>query len=123
MAESESGAIAEPSEEFQEIGNPDGVVTTTDEMSSDGAAHAELGVLLEIGVNLSIEMGSRTIKLKDLLKLSKGSVLELDKTAGDPLDLKVNGSLVARGEVVVVNGKYGIRLTEVVSKSDRMKNI
>lgn len=84
--------------------------------------NTELGMLLGIDVNLSIEMGSKKIKLKDLLNLNKGSVVELNKTAGDPLDIKINGTLIARGEVVVINGKYGIRLTEVSSKSDRFKS-
>lgn len=84
---------------------------------------SDMEMLLDISVNLAVEMGSKNIKLKDLLKLSKNSVIELEKLAGDPLEIKVNGALIAHGEVVVVNGRYGIKLTEVVSKSERIKNI
>lgn len=81
---------------------------------------SKLDLLLDIDVALSIELGSKKMQIKDVLKLGKNSVVELDKSAGDPLDIKANGNLIARGEVVVVNDKYGIRLTEVVNKSKRI---
>lgn len=82
----------------------------------------ELGLLLDIHVLLAIEIGTKQMKVSELMKLNRGSVIELDKAAGEPLDIKANGSLIARGEVVISNGKYGIRLTEVVNKSDRTKS-
>ena len=94
-----------------------------DENMSQDELQSKLGLLYDIDVSLTIELGSKKIKIKDLLNLNKNSVIALDKNAGDPLDVKVNGHLVARGEVVVVNEKYGIRLTEVVSKSKLIENL
>lgn len=80
-------------------------------------------VLQNISVTLSIEVGRAMIKIKDLMRLSQGSVVELDRIAGEPLDLLVNNTVVAQGEVVLVNERYGIRLTRVVPASERMKNL
>ena len=80
-------------------------------------------VLQNISVTLSIEVGRAQIKIKDLMRLTQGSVVELDRIAGEPLDLLVNNTVVAQGEVVLVNDRYGIRLTRVVPASERMRNI
>jgi flagellar motor switch protein FliN/FliY len=72
---------------------------------------------------LSIEVGRAQIKIKDLMRLTQGSVVELDRVAGEPLDLLINNTVVAQGEVVLVNERYGIRLTRVVPASERMKNL
>jgi flagellar motor switch protein FliN/FliY len=80
-------------------------------------------VLQNIVVSLSIEVGRAEIKIKDLMRLSQGSVVELDRIAGEPLDLLVNNSVVAQGEVVLVNDRYGVRLTRVVPSSERLKII
>ncbi|MEY4362700.1 MAG: Flagellar motor switch protein FliN [Pseudomonadota bacterium] len=80
-------------------------------------------VLQNIVVNLSIEVGRAQIKIKDLMRLSQGSVVELDRIAGEPLDLLVNNSVVAQGEIVLVNDRYGVRLTRVVPSSERLKSI
>lgn len=80
-------------------------------------------VLQNIIVNLSIEVGRAQIKIKDLMRLSQGSVVELDRIAGEPLDLLVNNSVVAQGEIVLVNDRYGVRLTRVVPSSERLKSI
>ena len=85
--------------------------------------NTNLNLLFDIDVSLSIELGTKKMLIKDILNLGKNSVIELDKSAGEPLDIKVNGNLIARGEVVVVNDKYGVRLTEVVNKSKRMEQI
>ena len=74
-------------------------------------------------MTLSVEVGRSNLKLRDLLKLTQGSVVELDRIAGEPLDLLVNNTVVAQGEVVLVNDRYGIRLTKVVPATDRMKNV
>jgi flagellar motor switch protein FliN/FliY len=74
-------------------------------------------------VTLSIEVGRAVIKIRDLMRLTQGSVVELDRIAGEPLDLLVNNTVVAQGEVVLVNDRYGIRLTRVVPASERMKNL
>mgnify|MGYP000046811471 FL=1 len=80
-------------------------------------------VLENIPVTLSIEVGRAVIKIRDLMRLTQGSVVELDRIAGEPLDLLVNNIVVAQGEVVLVNDRYGIRLTRVVPASERMKNL
>jgi len=80
-------------------------------------------VLENIPVTLSIEVGRAVIKIRDLMRLTQGSVVELDRIAGEPLDLLVNNTVVAQGEVVLVNDRYGIRLTRVVPASGRMKNL
>jgi len=80
-----------------------------------------LEVVLDISVRLSMEVGSTNISIRKLLQLNRGSVVELTRIAGEPLDVLVNGTLVAHGEVVVVNDKFGIRLTDVVSPEQRLK--
>jgi len=80
-----------------------------------------LDVVLDIPVRLSMEVGSTAISIRRLLQLNKGSVVELTRLAGEPLDVLVNGTLVAHGEVVVVNDKFGIRLTDVVSPEQRIQ--
>jgi flagellar motor switch protein FliN/FliY len=84
---------------------------------------ANLDVILDIPVNISMEVGSTMISIRNLLKLNQGSVVELDRLAGEPLDVMVNGTLIAHGEVVVVNEKYGIRLTDVISAAERIKKL
>ncbi|HHH48741.1 MAG TPA: flagellar motor switch protein FliN [Gammaproteobacteria bacterium] len=82
-----------------------------------------LDVILDIPVNISMQVGSTKISIRNLLKLNQGSVVELDRLAGEPLDVMVNGTLIAHGEVVVVNEKYGIRLTDVISAQERIKKL
>lgn len=82
-----------------------------------------MDMIMDIPVTLSMELGSTSIAIRNLLQLTQGSVVELDRYAGEPLDVLVNGTLIAHGEVVVVNDKYGIRLTDVVSPTERMKRI
>jgi flagellar motor switch protein FliN/FliY len=91
------------------------------ERADAGQIHQD--VLQNIPVTLSIEVGRATIKIRDLLRLTQGSVVELDRIAGEPLDLLVNNTVVAQGEVVLVNDRYGIRLTRVVPASERMENL
>ena len=99
-----------------------------DNLSSepDSAAHDEdvsLDVILDIPVTLSMELGRTQINIRNLLQLNQGSVVELDRLAGEPLDVMVNGTLIAHGEVVVVNERFGIRLTDVVSLSERVRKL
>jgi len=84
---------------------------------------ASLDVILDIPVNISMEIGASKISIRNLLKLNQGSVIELDRLAGEPLDVLVNGTLIAHGEVVVVNEKYGIRLTDVISAAERIQKL
>ena len=90
----------------------------------DDAANAKnLEVVLDIPVRLSMEVGSTKISIRKLLQLNKGSIVELTRTAGEPLDVLANGTLVAQGEVVVVNDKYGVRLLDVISPEQRIASI
>lgn len=82
-----------------------------------------LDVILDIPVTISMEVGTTSINIRNLLQLNQGSVVELDRMAGEPLDVRVNGTLIAHGEVVVVNEKFGIRLTDVISPSERVKKL
>lgn len=84
---------------------------------------ANLDVILDIPVTLSMEIGRTELPIHSLLQLNQGSVVELDRLAGEPLDVLINGTLIAHGEVVVVNEKFGIRLTDVVSPAERVKNL
>ena len=84
---------------------------------------ANLDVILDIPVTLSMEIGRTELPIHSLLQLNQGSVVELDRMAGEPLDVLINGTLIAHGEVVVVNEKFGIRLTDVVSPAERVKNL
>ncbi len=98
--------------------------------SAPKASGAQLGldgpnldVILDIPVSISMEVGSTEISIRNLLQLNQGSVVELDRLAGEPLDVLVNGTLIAHGEVVVVNEKFGIRLTDVISPTERIKKL
>ncbi|CUB03019.1 flagellar motor switch protein FliN [Marinomonas fungiae] len=84
---------------------------------------SDMELIMDIPVTLSMELGNTEIAIRNLLQLTQGSVVELDRFAGEPLDVLVNGTLIAHGEVVVVNDKYGIRLTDVVSPSERIKRL
>ncbi len=94
-----------------------------DESPGIGANEANLDVILDIPVTISMEIGRTKINIRNLLQLNQGSVVELDRLAGEPLDVLVNGTLIAHGEVVVVNEKYGIRLTDVISPAERVKKL
>src|SRR6185369_15691206 len=82
-----------------------------------------LDVILDVPVTLSMEVGRTRVPIRNLLQLNQGSVVELDRAAGEPLDVFVNGTLVAHGEVVVVNEKFGIRITDVVSPAERIRKL
>ncbi|NWL78606.1 flagellar motor switch protein FliN [Pseudomonas taiwanensis] len=103
-----------PMEEFGSVPKASGPV------SLDGP---NLDVILDIPVSISMEVGNTDITIRNLLQLNQGSVIELDRLAGEPLDVLVNGTLIAHGEVVVVNEKFGIRLTDVISPSERIKKL
>lgn len=90
---------------------------------NDAAKNPELEVILDIPVSISMEVGRTSITIRNLLQLNQGSVIELDRLAGEPLDVLVNGTLIAHGEVVVVNEKFGIRMTDVISPAERIKKL
>jgi flagellar motor switch protein FliN/FliY len=90
---------------------------------ADNLGSKNLDMILDIPVTVAVEIGRTRISIGDLLKLNPGSVVELDRLAGEPMDITVNGTLVARGEVVVVNEKFGIRLTDIISPAERIKKL
>jgi flagellar motor switch protein FliN len=113
---------------------------STPETKGEGAARAQFGdlgpnagqmpgkemninLILDVAVTLSLEVGRARMSVRDLLQLAPGAIVELDRLAGEPLDVLVNGVRIARGEVVVVNEKFGIRLTDVVSQTERMEHV
>lgn len=102
-------------------------VAELDEFSESGGVSGEeekkLDTILDIPVTISMEVGRSLISIRNLLQLNQGSVVELDRVAGEPLDVLVNGTLIAHGEVVVVNDKFGIRLTDVISQIERIKKL
>jgi flagellar motor switch protein FliN/FliY len=94
-----------------------------DESAAASGKDVNLEVILDVPVTLSMEVGRTRIPIRNLLQLNQGSVVELDRAAGEPLDVFVNGTLVAHGEVVVVNEKFGIRLTDVISPAERIRKL
>jgi flagellar motor switch protein FliN/FliY len=88
-----------------------------------GGIMNELDMILDIPVQITVELGRTKITIKNLLQLAHGSVVELDAMAGEPMDVLVNGTLIAQGEVVVVNDKFGIRLTDIITPSERMRKL
>lgn len=94
-----------------------------DDAAPEGRNEVNLDVILDVPVTLSMEVGRTRIPIRNLLQLNQGSVVELDRTAGEPLDVFVNGTLIAHGEVVVVNEKFGIRITDVISPAERIRKL
>ena len=90
---------------------------------NQGGIMNELDMILDIPVQISVELGRTKISIKSLLQLAHGSVVELDAMAGEPMSVYVNGTLIAQGEVVVVNDKFGIRLTDIITPSERMRKL
>ncbi len=108
-----SGVAAQPADIFPSFG---------------GGGHQpgilnELDMILDIPVQITVELGRTKITIKNLLQLAHGSVVELDAMAGEPMDVLVNGTLIAQGEVVVVNDKFGIRLTDIITPTERMRKL
>ncbi|AKK67866.1 MULTISPECIES: flagellar motor switch protein FliN [Xanthomonas translucens group] len=92
------------------------------EAGSDGG-ELNLDMILDVPVTLSLEVGRNRIPIRNLLQLNQGSVVELERGAGEPLDVYVNGTLIAHGEVVTINDRFGVRLTDVVSPSERIRRL
>jgi flagellar motor switch protein FliN/FliY len=112
----DGGALAAPSESPVPFAN----------FGSGGSASAagnDINMILDIPVQLTVELGRTKIAIKHILQLAQGSVVELETLAGEPMDVLVNGYLIAQGEVVVVNDKFGIRLTDIVTPSERMRRL
>ncbi len=113
MAEQATAEVAQPAKIFPAFGETSGKATMMN----------ELDMILDIPVQIAVELGRTKITIKNLLQLAHGSVVELDAMAGEPMSVFVNGTLIAQGEVVVVNEKFGIRLTDIITPSERMRKI
>ncbi|MFQ5469315.1 MAG: flagellar motor switch protein FliN [Gammaproteobacteria bacterium] len=94
-----------------------------DDAALPGDVESNMDMILDIPVTISVEIGRTKINIRNLLKLNQGSVVELDRLAGEPMDVIVNGTLIAHGEIVVVNEKFGVRLTDVISAAERVKKL
>lgn len=114
----EQGDSGSDDEGFQQVS-----AKHLNETPNDGSGDVKLDVILDIPVTVAMEIGRTQLSIRNLLQLNQGSIVELDRLAGEPMDVLVNGTLVAHGEVVVVNEKFGIRLTDVISPADRIKNL
>jgi flagellar motor switch protein FliN/FliY len=113
----DAGALAAPSE------SPAPFASFSSGGAAGGGAGNGLNMILDIPVKLTVELGRTKIPIKHILQLAQGSVVELETLAGEPMDVLVNGYLIAQGEVVVVNDKFGIRLTDIVTPSERMRRL
>ena len=113
--------MAEENEVVEE--NLDTVQEASEPETKGRGSSENLKVLENIEVKLTVEVGSTEIKIRDLLKLNEGSVVELDRLAGDPLDILANGTTIAKGEVVMVGERFGIRFTEVADPEERVQNL
>ena len=106
--------------------SPAAVKAQFDQISASGipsGAPNNIDMILDIPVNLTVELGRTKLAIRSLLQLAQGSVVELDGLAGEPMDVLVNGCLIAQGEVVVVNDKFGIRLTDIISPTERIRRL
>jgi len=122
QAASGGGATIGPGSAVEAIAQPANIFPRlTPGNSSEGAQ--DLDLILDIPVHLTVELGRTRIPIKHILQLAQGSVIELDALAGEPMDVLVNGCLIAQGEVVVVNEKFGIRLTDIVTPSERVRRL
>ncbi len=122
-----AAALAESGDDVDDSGDDvvpaefDELQDTSSNLNEDESRKLE--TILDIPVSISMEVGRSKISIRNLLQLNQGSVVELDRVAGEPLDVLVNGTLIAHGEVVVVNDKFGIRLTDVISQIERIKKL
>jgi len=112
MTPNDAATLATQRVEFDQLSAP----------AADGS-DVNLDMILDVPVTLAMEVGRTRISIRNLLQLNQGSVVELDRSAGEPLDVFVNGTLVAHGEVVVINERFGIRLTDVISPAERVRKL
>jgi flagellar motor switch protein FliN/FliY len=109
-----AGAVRSADEVFEKFGNSG---------PAPSSMNNDIDIIMDIPVTLTVELGRTRIPIKQILQLAQGSVVELDGLAGEPMDVLVNGCLIAQGEVVVVNDKFGIRLTDIITPSERLRKL
>lgn len=128
MADDWAAALAEQSQAAgaaQAVRKADEVFESFDSHATSGGASYpnDIDIIMDIPVTLTVELGRTRIPIKQILQLAQGSVVELEGLAGEPMDVLVNGCLIAQGEVVVVNDKFGIRLTDIITPSERLRKL
>lgn len=123
MADDWAAAMAEQADVEEAMASTVSFDELKNEVLKQPQGSPDLDVILDIPVSISMEVGRTSITIRNLLQLNQGSVIELDRLAGEPLDVLVNGTLIAHGEVVVVNEKFGIRMTDVISPAERIKKL
>ncbi len=128
LADQWAAALEDQAEDAPEVAAPSptyqpAALPALESSPQSASSEMNLDVILDIPVTLSIELGRTRVPIRNLMQLNQGSVVELDRIAGEPLDVLVNGTLIAHGEAVVVNEKFGIRLTDVVSPSERVRRL
>ena len=116
QASASSGSNTDSAPEFEPVSSP------SNPSSASGGTN-DIQMVLDIPVQLTVELGRTKVPIKYILQLAQGSIVELDALAGEPMDVLINGYLIAQGEVVVVNEKFGIRLTDIVTPSERMRRV
>jgi flagellar motor switch protein FliN/FliY len=110
-------------ENLEEVATEENIEAVAETETKERGSSENLRFLENIEVKLTVEVGSTEIKIRDLLRLNEGSVVELDRLAGDPLDILANGTTIAKGEVVMVGERFGIRFTEVADPEERVQNL
>ncbi|MET0268422.1 MAG: flagellar motor switch protein FliN [Duganella sp.] len=123
QAEAEAAALAAQQAQQSQQAASAAVFKDFSGTPSKTETHNDIDFILDIPVQLTVELGRTKIAIKNLLQLAQGSVVELDGMAGEPMDVLVNGCLIAQGEVVVVNDKFGIRLTDIITPSERIRKL
>ncbi len=123
MVEEKNKEALKDSAKEQEIDENKVEKVVSEEEKSERSSLENLRVLENIDVKLTVEVGGAEIKLRDLLRINEGSVIELERLAGDPLDILANGTIIAKGEVVMIGERFGIRFTEVVDPKERVKSV
>ncbi len=123
MVEEKNKESVEEEKKEQEVAAEKAEKPRAEEEKSERSSLENLRVLENIDVKLTVEVGGAEIKLRDLLRINEGSVIELERLAGDPLDVLANGTIIAKGEVVMIGERFGIRFTEVVDPKERVKSV
>ena len=123
MVEEKNKESVEKEKKEQEVASEKAEKSEVEEEKSERSSLENLRVLENIDVKLTVEVGGAEIKLRDLLRINEGSVIELERLAGDPLDILANGTIIAKGEVVMIGERFGIRFTEVVDPKERVKSV
>ncbi len=123
MAEEKNKEAVEVENKVEEETNKTEEVNKDNDEKEERSGLENLRVLENIDVKLTVEVGGAEIKLRELLRINEGSVIELERLAGDPLDILANGTIIAKGEVVMIGERFGIRFTEVVDPKERVQNL